>query len=51
MAEIKYDTFKGSETIGLPMDEEGKYYFTFGKKKAKLILDYLDEIKAFAEGN
>lgn len=45
--EVKYDEYKGKPTIGLPTDKEGKYFFTFGVGKAKLILEHIDEIKRF----
>lgn len=41
--------FKGNKTIGLKRTEEDEYPFTFGKKKAQLIVTHMDEIKAFAE--
>lgn len=45
--------YKGSPTISIhELDEEGnkkQYPFSFGKKKAKLIIKHLDEIKKFAE--
>ena len=45
----KYDEFKGNKLIVLMKDEEDKYPFKFGKAKAKLIMDNLDAVKAFAE--
>jgi hypothetical protein len=30
---------------------DGKYPFSFGKAKAKLIIENLDEIRKFAEGD
>ena len=47
MPEVKYSEYKGKPTIGLPTDKEGKYYFTFGLNKAKLILEHIDEIEKF----
>lgn len=38
-------------TIGLKSDEGSKYSFTFGMKKAKLILDNIDDIQKFVEEN
>lgn len=51
MAEVKLGEYKGHKTIGLPMDEGGVNYFTFGIRKAKIILEYIDEIKKFVEEN
>ncbi len=50
----KTGEFKGNKTITL--FEEGsemseKYPFSFGLKKAKLILDNLEDIKKFASEN
>ncbi len=45
--DVKYDEYKGKPTIGLPTDKEGKYHFTFGVGKAKLIVEHIDEIKRF----
>jgi hypothetical protein len=43
----KYSTFKNRPVISLPLVEGGNIWFTFGLSKAKLILEYLDEIKVF----
>lgn len=45
--EVKYDEYKGKPTIGLPTDKDGKYHFTFGLAKAKLIMEHIDEIERF----
>ena len=42
--------FKGNKVLTLKESEEDKYPFSFGKKKAKLILDHIEEIKGFVEG-
>ncbi len=42
-------SYKGQPTISLPMDDGGKYPFTFGIKKARAVLDYIDDIRAFVE--
>jgi hypothetical protein len=41
--------FKGNKTITLKRDANDKYPFTFGKAKAKLILENLEAVKTFAE--
>jgi len=43
--------FKGNKIIKLMRDEEDKFGFTFGIQKAKLVLDNLEDIKAFVEEN
>ncbi|OGP23804.1 MAG: hypothetical protein A2X93_04840 [Deltaproteobacteria bacterium GWC2_56_8] len=43
--------YKGSPTISLPTRDDGKFPFTFGVTKAKLILAYIDEIREFVEKN
>ena len=45
--------FKGNKTISLLSDSDdkknGKYPFTFGFNKAKLIVENIEDIKAFVE--
>ena len=41
--------YKGSATITLKRDEEDKYGFCFGVKKAQLVLDHIDDIKKFVD--
>lgn len=41
--------FKGNKVIQLKKDEEEKYPYSFGKKKAKLIVENYEAIKKFAE--
>jgi len=43
------DEFKGNKVIKLKKDENDQYPFTFGKKKAKLIVENFDAIKKFVE--
>jgi hypothetical protein len=43
--------YKGNAVITLKRTEDDNYGFTFGLAKAKLIIDHLDEIKAFYEEN
>lgn len=42
--------YMGSPTITLKGDESDRYGFTFGIKKARLILEHLDDIRNFVEG-
>jgi hypothetical protein len=46
---VKIGSFKGSPTISL--DADSKYPFSFGAKKARLILQHVDAIKAFVAAN
>lgn len=41
--------FKGNPMIVLKNDEEDKFPFQFGLKKAKLIVEHMEEIKKFVE--
>jgi hypothetical protein len=41
--------FKGNPMLVLSQGPEDKFPFQFGLKKAKLILENLDEIKKFVE--
>ena len=43
----KVGSYKGHPTISLG---EGEYPFTFGLSKARLVLEHLDEIRAFVDG-
>ncbi len=49
MSEAKEGEFKGSPVLSLANGPEDKYPFTFGVRKAKLILDHIDDIKKFVE--
>jgi hypothetical protein len=48
---VEFDEFKGHKMIKLisDKDQEGKYPFSFGKNKAKLIVENYDAIKKFAD--
>ena len=48
VAEI--DTYRGNPVIKLMKDEFDTYPFSFGKKKALMIVEHFDEIKDFAYG-
>ena len=51
--EVEIGEYKGSPTLSIyDLDDKGErkqYPFSFGKKKAKAILNHLEEIKKFAE--
>lgn len=46
---VEFSEFKGNKIIRLKKDANDTYPFSFGKGKAKLIVDNFDEIKKFAE--
>ena len=48
---VEFGEFKGNKLIKLisEQDQEGKWPFSFGKNKAKLVVENFDEIKKFAE--
>jgi hypothetical protein len=46
---VEYGEFKGNKIITLKRDENDSYPFSFGKGKARLIVENLDAIKEFAE--
>ncbi len=50
---VEFDEFKGHKMIKLisDKDQEGKFPFSFGKNKAKLIVENYEAIKKFAEEN
>ena len=48
---IEKTVFKGNPVIILKRSEDDKYPMSFGLSKAKLILENVDEIKAFVEEN
>ena len=45
----EFSEYKGNKLIVLKRTEEDTYPFSFGKNKAKLILENLDAVKKFAE--
>ncbi len=51
MSIVSESEFKGNPMIVIKNDEEDKYPFQFGVKKAKLVLENIDAIKAFVEKN
>ncbi|MFA5049796.1 MAG: hypothetical protein WC501_02200 [Candidatus Micrarchaeia archaeon] len=46
---VEYGEYRGNKLIKLMRNENDKYPFSFGKSKAKLIVENFDEIKKFAE--
>ncbi len=48
MSVVTYSEFKGKKVLSIKKDEMDSYPFTFGKTKAKLIVEHLEEIKKFA---
>ncbi|MDD5096438.1 MAG: hypothetical protein PHY95_02905 [Candidatus ainarchaeum sp.] len=49
MSIVEYGEYKGNRLIILKRTEEDKYPFSFGKGKARLIVENFDAIKKFAE--
>lgn len=43
--------FKGNPVLILKNDPEDRYPFTFGVKKAKLMLEHIEDIKQFVSKN
>ena len=48
---VEYSEYKGHKLIVLKSDEGSRYPFSFGKKKARLIVENFEAIKAFAEAD
>lgn len=51
MAIVERSEFKGNQMIELKRHEFDTFPFRFGVKKAKLIVDSIEEIKKFVEEN
>jgi hypothetical protein len=49
MAIVEYGEYKGNRLIILKRDENDKFPFSFGKGKARLIVENFEAIKKFAE--
>jgi len=49
MSIVEYGEYKGNRLIILKRDENDKFPFSFGKTKAKLIVENFEAIKKFAE--
>ena len=46
---IAYGEYKGNKLIILKRNDDDKYPFSFGKTKAKMIVENYEAIKKFAE--
>lgn len=44
---FEYSTYKGQRVISLKKAADDEYPFTFGKNKARLIIENIEEIKRF----
>lgn len=51
MAIVEESEFKGNPVLVIKNTEEDRYPFSFGVKKAKLILENFEAIKKFVEKN
>ena len=51
MVIVEHKEFKGNKILVLKRDENDNFPFSFGKGKAKLIVESIDEIKKFVEEN
>lgn len=49
MAIVEESEYKGNPMIVLKNSEEDKFPFQFGIKKAKLVLEHIEDIKKFVE--
>ena len=49
MTIVDYTEYKGNKLIVLKRDENDRYPFSFGKTKARMIVENFDSIKKFAE--
>jgi len=48
---FEFGEFQGKKVIKLKKSEDDTFPFSFGKQKAKLIVENYEEIKKFAEEN
>jgi len=46
---VEYSEFKGNKLIVLKRDNDDRFPFSFGKNKARLIVENFEAIKAFVE--
>ena len=46
---VEYGEFKGTKVMTIRRDENDHYPFTFGKEKARLMVENFEEIKKFAQ--
>ena len=46
---VTISEYKGNKLIELKQNDEDKYSFRFGVRKARLILDHINEIQQFVQ--
>jgi hypothetical protein len=51
MVIVEHTEFKGNKILVLKRDANDSYPFSFGKGKAKLIVEAIEDIKKFVEEN
>ena len=49
MAIVEESEFKGNKMIAINNSEDDQYPFQFGVKKAKMVIENIEEIKKFVE--
>ena len=49
MSTVEYTEFKGNKVIVLKRNDMDTFPFSFGKSKAKLVVENFEAIKKFAE--
>lgn len=49
MSEVRETDYNGSPLFGLYRDADDKFGFKFGVRKAQMIVEHIDAIKAFVE--
>ena len=49
MSVVEFGEYRGNKLIILKRSDEDRYPFSFGKGKARLIVEHYDAIKKFAE--
>lgn len=47
MAIVEVSEYKGNPVLTLKNDPDDRYPFTFGVKKAKLVLEHIEDIRKF----
>ena len=47
---VEIGEYKGHKILSLSRAEDDKYPFSFGVAKAKLVLEHIEDIKKFVEG-
>ena len=51
MSEARETEFKGMPLLAIYRDPDDRYPFQFGVRKARMVLDHIEEIKTFFEKN